>query len=121
MSVADAEAAYLLQDLSLSHQKRASIVKRACQFSADDYGWGDIVLQLANAIFRTAWFNDQLTFGLLNQYPICSYLVADSYKAIGLTFGRQKEESITPADIYNFAEQNPSIYTVTKLDIQEFT
>jgi hypothetical protein len=120
-SIADAETAYLLQDLSLSPQKRDTIVKRVCQFSAADYGWGDIVLQLANAIFRTTWFTDHLTFGLLNQFPICSYLVAESYKTIGLTFGKQKEESITPADIYNFAEKNTSIYTVTKLDNQDFT
>ena len=120
-SLADAEAAYVLQDLSLSVQKRDTIVMRACQFSAADYGWADIVLQLANAIFRTTWFTDHLTFGLLNQFPICSYLVAESYKTIGLTFGKQKEESITPADIYNFAQKNPSIYTVTKLDIQDFT
>lgn len=119
-SVADAEAAYLLQDLSLSADKRDTIVKRACQFSAADYGWGDIILQAANAILRTTWFTDHLTFGLLNQFPICSYLVAESYKTVGLTFGKRKEESITPADIYNFAEKNPSIYTVTKLVVQDF-
>jgi hypothetical protein len=96
-SVADAETAYLLQNLSLSPQKRDTVVKRACQFSADDHGWGDIVLQLANAIFRTTWFTDHLTFG------------------------KQKEESMTPADVYNFAKNSPSIYTVTKLDIQDFT
>jgi hypothetical protein len=120
-SVADAEKAYLLQDLSLSTEKRDTIVKRACQFSAADYGWADIVLQLANAVFRTTWFTDHLTFGFLNQFPICSYLVAESYETIGLTFGKQKDESITPADIYNFARQQPTIYTVTKLDIQDFT
>jgi hypothetical protein len=120
-SVSDAEAAYLLQDLSLSMQKREAIVKRACQFSAADYGWADILLQLANAIFRTTWFTDHLTFGLLKQFPICSYLVAESYKTMGLTFGKEKEESITPADIYNFAVQHPSIYTVTKLDTQDVT
>jgi len=47
--------------------------------------------------------------------------VAESYKTTGLTFGKKKEESITPADIYNFAEKYPSIYTVTELDIQNFT
>jgi hypothetical protein len=120
-SMADAEAAYLLQDLSISADQREAIVRRALEFSAADYGWADILLQLANAIFRTTWFTDHLTFGYLNQFPICSYLVAESYQTIGLTFGKEKEESITPADIYNFAEKHPSIYTVTKLDIQDFT
>ena len=120
-SLADAETAYLLQDLSLSSKKRDTIIRRACQFSAADYGWGDILLQLANAVFRTTWFTDHLTFGLLKEFPICSYLVAESYKTIDLTFGKKKEESINPADIYNFAEKHPSIYTVTKLDIQDLT
>ena len=120
-SVADAERAYLLQDISLSADQREAIARRALKFSAADYGWADIILQLANAIFRTTWFTDHLTFGFLDQFPICSYLVAQSYKTIGLTFGKKKEESITPADIYNFAENNPSIYTVTKLKLQDFT
>jgi len=71
-------------------------ISRAFKFSADDYGWVDILLQLANAIFRTTWFTGHLTFG------------------------KEKEESIAPVDIYNFAEKNPSIYNVTKLDIQDF-
>jgi hypothetical protein len=120
-SVSDAEAAYLLQDLSLSAQQRAEIVKRAREFSAADYGWTDILLQLGNAVFRTTWFTDHLTFGLLDHFPICSYLVAESYETIGLTFGKKEDESITPADIYNFARRHPTIYTVTKLDIQNIT
>lgn len=119
-SVANAEKAYLLQDLSISADQRANIVKWGLRFYAADYGWGDILLQLANAIFRTTWFTDHLTFGLLNQFPICSYLVAESYKTIGLTFGKKEEESIAPADIYNFAIGNPSIYTVTTLDRLDF-
>lgn len=70
-------------------------ISRVLKFSAADDGWADILLQLANAIFRTTWFTDHLTFG------------------------NKKEESIIPADIYNFAEKNPSIYTVTKLDTQD--
>jgi hypothetical protein len=95
-AVADAETAYLLQDLSLSTQRRETIVKRSCQFSADDYVWGDIVLQLANAISRTTWLTEHMTLGFLNQFPNCSYLVAESYKTICLTFGKQREESIAP-------------------------
>ena len=120
-SVADAERAYLLQDISLSAGQREAIVRRALKFSAADYGWGDILLQLANAIFRTTWFTDHLTFGLLNQFPICSYLVAESYKTIGLTFGKKEEESITPADIFDFALKNPSIYIVTTLKKSDFS
>jgi hypothetical protein len=119
-SISGAEASYLLQDLSLSMHKREAIVRRDCHFSASDYGWADILLPLANAVFRTTWFTDHLTFGLLNQFPICSFLVAESYKTIGLTFGKLKEESITPADIYNFARQHRSVYTVTNLDRQDF-
>lgn len=70
---------------------------RPIEESAADDGWVDIILQHTNAIFRTTWFTDHLTFG------------------------KKKEESTTPADIYNFAENNPSIYTVTKLGLQDFT
>lgn len=119
-SIADAERAYLLQDISLSADQREAIVRRALKFSAADYGWGDIVLQLANAVFRTTWFTNHLTFGLLDQFPICSYLVAESYMEAGLTFGKENEESITPADIFNFAQENPSIYIVTTLKKSDF-
>jgi hypothetical protein len=72
-------------------------IRRVLKFSAADDGWADILIQLANAIFRTTWFTDHLTFG------------------------KKKEESIIPADIYSFAENHPFIYTVTKLDVQDFT
>lgn len=62
-SMADAEAAYLLQDISISTDQREAIVRRALKFSAADYGWADIIFHLANAIFRTTWFTDHLTFG----------------------------------------------------------
>jgi hypothetical protein len=114
VSIADAEKAYILSDHSLSREQRNTLVSNACTFSAEGYGWGDILLQAADAIFRTTFFTDHFAWNL-SRHPICSYLVAKAYQSLGLTFGREKLQSITPANIYNFATQHPKLYSVTEI------
>ena len=114
ISIADAEKAYILSDHSLNPAQRNQLVSNACEFSADGYGWWDIGLQGADAIFHTTFFTDRFAWKL-NRHPICSYLVARAYQQLGLTFGRTKVQSITPADVYNFAVQYPEIYSVTQI------
>ena len=114
LSIQDSEKAYILSDLSLTPSQRETVVLNACKFSADGYGWWDIGLQAADAVCHTTFFTDRLSWGL-EGHPICSYLVAAAYVSLGLTFGRKTLQSITPADIFNFALQQPDIYTVTEI------
>lgn len=114
LSIQGAEKAYILSDGSLTPDARDTIVINACTFSADGYGWWDIGLQAADALFHTTFFTDHLSWDLKG-HPICSYLVAKAYSSLGLTFGSKKPQSITPADIFNFASQHPGIYTVTQI------
>jgi len=114
LSIQDSEKAYILSDLSLTPSQRETVVLNACKFSADGYGWWDIGLQAADAVCHTTFFTGRLSWGL-NSHPICSYLVAEAYVSLGLTFGRKTLQSITPADIFNFALQQPDIYTVTEI------
>jgi len=114
LSIEDADKAYILSDKSLTPDRRDSMVIDACKFSAEGYGWWDIGLQAADAVFRTTFFTDHLSWALKG-HPICSYLVAKAYGSLGLTFGSKKPQSITPADIFDFASHHPAIYTVTQI------
>lgn len=113
-SIAGMECAYILHNRKLSPAQRDTILNRASGFSTDDYGILDIGLQLLDCTFHTRWFTDKLTFGLLNRFPICSYVVAESYKSAGELFGFEAR-SITPGDLFTFAVDHPQIYTVTRL------
>ena len=113
-SIEDAEAAWILSPLNLTKTHRAIIVAVACDYSADDYGWWDIGLQLLDAAFRTTWFTDHALWAI-RRFPIYSFLVAEVYGKEGLTFGNKQEQSTTPADIYHFAVQNPDKYAITRI------
>lgn len=118
LSLDGAEKAYLLSDHSLEEKQRNELVFNACKFSAEDYGWWALVLQGADAIFHTTFFTDRFAWGM-DRHPICSYLVAKAYQSLGLTFGREKSRSITPADIYRFASTHPLVYSVTLIHEQD--
>jgi hypothetical protein len=113
-SIKSAEKAYVLSPLNISEQQRNEITKKAASFSADDYNYGDIALQLFDSVFKTRWFTNHLSIGL-QQHPICSFLVAASYSSVGLYFGSVAGDSITPADIYNFALSNPDKYMIKEI------
>ena len=100
-----------LHDKSLSTWERRKIVDTAVLFSADGYNWGDILLQGMDALARTTWFTDHLSIGLADE-PICSYVVAAAYRAVNLSFGRVRTESVRPSDIYLFAQMHPELYSI---------
>jgi hypothetical protein len=114
LSIDDAESAYILSDHSLGADERNKLVSYACTFSADGYGWWAIGWQAADAIFHTTFFTDHFSWKL-NHHPICSYLVAKAYQELRLTFGRERLQSITPANIFNFASSHPEIYSVMQI------
>lgn len=110
-TIAKAERAFILHDKSLTAWARRQIVGAAVVFSAEGYNWGDIALQGMDAIGRTTWFTDHLSIGLARD-PICSYVVAAAYRAVNLSFGKVKDQSVRPSTIYYFARSHPEIYSI---------
>lgn len=114
-TIAGAEAAYILSPKNVDLKTRFEIADRASKFSAADYGYLDLGLQLLDSVTRSRWFTRHLTFGLLNKLPICSYTVSKAYWDAGLKFGKLVPQSITPADIFEFAIRNGDKYSVVRL------
>ena len=113
VTISQALHAYALHDISLTDEQRHTIVSKALSFSADDYGYLDLLAQRLDATFSTTWWTDRMA-GLLNHFPICSYVVGAAYGEIGLNFGIDTA-SVRPSDILTFALAHPEIYTVTKI------
>lgn len=119
VSVAGAAAAFVLHDDSLTIAQRSAIVAVACTFSGKNYGYIDLLAQGLDAITNVLWFTNNLG-GYLRHYPICSFVAAQAYDAVGLHFGIP-DASIKPSDIMNFAQANPSLYTVTAIPVTAAT
>lgn len=129
VSLADADKAYVIHDSLLTNDERSLVIETALKFSADDYGYSDIVLQGLDALTHTTWWTDNLAWNLKHS-PICSYLVAVAYDRVSqalsrkfavdyavslrLHFGQKYLQSITPADIYRYASGNKA-FTITEL------
>lgn len=113
VTISQALHAYALHDESLDDRERAAIVAKACTFSADDYGYLDLLAQRLDATFSTTWWTDRMG-GLLSHFPICSYVVGAAYQEVGLNFGVDTA-SVRPSDILSFALYHSEIYTVTRI------
>ena len=109
-SIAPAEHAYILHPLNLRPEQTAEIVRSCIQFSADGYGVWDILMQLLDVTFKTSQFTDYNPF--IGKHPICSAVAADAYASVGLTFGKKSWKSLSPADLYLYAKNNPEKYDV---------
>lgn len=70
------------------------------------YGYGKLVLHLFRKITRDPRW---LRFSSLDQYPICSYLVARSFEKYGYDFGVPYSMA-TPDDMHDFCLANPEKY-----------
>lgn len=107
--------AWALKHLNLADLQRQKIVEIVQGFSANDYNYYDIGLQGLDAITHSRWFTQHLTFGSLKKIQICSYVGAYACEQIGLDFGGIPLDSITPQDIFNFAQKRPDIYQIEDL------
>lgn len=131
--IANAEHVWLIRDNALSPEQRESIAHTARSFTGDSYGYADLGLAYLDCAFETRWFTDHLTWGWLNKFPICSYVVAEAYYQASIMFGltsipklsywisrrliigRGKglnPQSVFPSDIFEFAVKEPSTFTV---------
>lgn len=102
-TIQDCDKAYLFSWTGLSDGLRDEIVYKALRMSAESYGYFDLVSQMFDSVLHTRMFT-RLNWWWLKRFPICSFLVAESYSGL-IDFG-VPEYSITPGDIYNFCHTN---------------
>ena len=99
----------VLSPTEISNANRRLIVEAALSYSSNSYGWLKILGQGLDVVFRTRWFMKHVF--TLDKFPICSYVVAQAYKSIGLDFG-VPTTTTTPDDILDFAIENSDKYVV---------
>ena len=101
----------VLSPLNLSNANRRIVVERALTYSSNSYGWLKILGQGLDVVFHTRWFMSHVF--TLDKFPICSYVVAEAYKSIGLDFG-VPTTTTTPDDILDFAMENSDKYLIVE-------
>ncbi len=93
--------------LNLSVEQLGTITQVAESHVGKKYGYVKIALHMADWVLLGAHVFRRL--GRMGKYPICSWLVADSYKAAGLDFGVARNAA-SPDDIHDFVTSNPDKY-----------
>jgi hypothetical protein len=97
--------------LNLSPEQRAVIVSAAEDYVGRDYSYFKIVLHLLDWILQGAYFFRRL--GGIDDYPICSWLVAKAYAKAGKTFG-VAPGAASPDDIWDFVTRHPHRYQMVR-------
>ncbi len=92
--------------LNASQDDVRVIVAAAENYEGLEYGYFKIVLHVLDWVLLGAYLFRRLAG---DRYPICSWLVAHSYKKAGLFLGVEAGEA-QPDDIWDFALQNPGRY-----------
>ena len=111
IAIEDHSPVYLLKNLKLLLSQRWHIVREALKFSTRDYSFLQCAIAGLDEITRSRWFSQhQIT----PEAPMCSWLVAEGYKAAGLDFG-EPAAGTGPWDIKKFADTHPDIYQVLRL------
>ena len=97
--------------LNLSPEERAVVVRAAEKYVGEDYSYFKIVLHLLDWFLQGAYVFRRL--GGFDNYPICSWLVAQSYAEVGKTFG-VPPGAASPDDICDFVTTNPEKYLMVR-------
>lgn len=109
-SIASAQHVWIIRDMLVTVLQRRLLVAEACRFSANDYGWGDVILQLGDCLSHTRWFTTHIgQEWMLRKWPICSAVVAFAYEKLGVEFGPHVG-SVTPGDIFVYTGEHPERY-----------
>jgi hypothetical protein len=101
----------VIRPLNVSEAKRKMMGLQALRYVNRRYGYLKIVLHAMDRLLGGRYFFRRL--GRIRKYPICSYLVADAYAAIGLDFGVPVGQA-QPDDIWDFAMSNPDKYKIIR-------
>jgi hypothetical protein len=103
---ADDEVA-LYRPLGLSAEQRARVVAAAESYVGRRYGYGKIVLHALDWALQGAYVFRRL--GRMDDYPICSWLVAHAYAEAGVSFG-VAAGAATPDDIWDHVTRHPGAF-----------
>ena len=84
------------------------LVSCASKYVGDTYGYLKIIAHFLDWCLGGAYIVRRLFF--LNNYPICSWLVAQCYAMIGITFG-VRPGAAEPDDIWDYIQANRAMFT----------
>lgn len=93
--------------LNVNDFQREMIASKALNFSARTYGFTKIFGQALDYLSGSDFFTSKIF--VMDRFPICSYVVAEAYAALGKTFG-VPTKSTTPDDILDFILDHPDKY-----------
>jgi hypothetical protein len=100
-------------DVTLTDEERRKIRDTALDYRDRIYGGAKLFLHMGDwALARMLFRQDVYVFRRLARIdwaPICSYLVAKGYAAVGRNFG-VTESAATPDDIWDFVHAHPEKY-----------
>lgn len=94
--------------LNLSEEEIGIIVEAAEVYVGRSYGYLKIAAHLLDWLLLGAYFFRRLV--RMDDYPICSWLVAHAFAKVGKTFGLPPGAA-SPDDIWDFLNANPDKYT----------
>ena len=101
----------IARPINLCDKDRKFIGLNALKYLNRRYGYLKIVLHFLDRIIGGRYFFRRL--GRIKRYPICSFLVADAFAAIGLDFGVPVGQA-QPDDIWDFVKANPDKYKIIR-------
>jgi hypothetical protein len=101
----------IFRPLHLSQEERAVIVQVALRYMGKEYSYFKILLHLMDWVLQGAYVFRRL--GGINDYPICSWLVAQAYAKAGETFG-VPPGAASPDDIWDYVTAHPEKYQMVR-------
>ena len=97
----------VFRPLNLDEDQKRMLVAKAESYVGRKYGWGKVVAHFADWLLLGAYVFRRFTQG--DEYPICSWLVAHAFKAVGKHFGKPAGAA-SPDDIWDFMTTHPDKY-----------
>lgn len=97
----------VFRPLNLTKQDFDLILKKAGSYVNRKYGALKLLLHAGDYLLGGRYVFRRI--GRMDNYPICSYVVADSYAAAGKTFG-VPTQAASPDDIWDFIVAHPDKY-----------
>jgi len=94
----------VFRPIALSRSQLKRVVARAESYVGRTYGYGKIVLHALDWALQGAYVFRRL--GQMDDYPICSWLVAQAYGAVGVHFGVDPGAA-SPDDIWDYVTSHP--------------
>ncbi len=98
----------IFRPINLSEEEKIKVITKAKSYVGEKYGFIKILTHLLDWILQGAFVFRRLTQS--DNYPICSWLVAHSFKVINKDFGKPAGAA-SPDDIWDFIEKNPDKYS----------